>query len=100
MQVKKIRKMDQVEHVKNENKALSMVQHPFLVNLVQAYMGKTYVYALMEAVMGGELFTHLRKVGRLKIPAAQFYLGQVICVFEYLHSLDIIYRDLKPENML
>ena len=100
MQLKKIRQMDQIEHVKNENKVLDMIRHPFLVNMVQSYMGKTYVYALIEAVMGGELFTHLRSVGRLKVPAAKFYLAQVTCVFEYLHSLDVVYRDLKPENML
>ena len=51
---------------------------------------------LMEPVLGGELFTHLRKSGKFKPDKAQFYLAQVALVFEHLHSKNIIFRDLKP----
>jgi serine/threonine protein kinase len=54
----------------------------------------------MEPVMGGELFTHLRKCGKFKPPKALFYLAQVALIFEHLHSKSIIFRDLKPENLL
>ena len=54
------------------------------------------VYMLMEPVLGGELFTHLRKSGKFKPDKAQFYLAQVALVFEHLHSKNIIFRDLKP----
>lgn len=53
---------------------------------------------LMEPVLGGELFTHLRKSGKFKPDKAQFYLAQVALVFEHLHSKNIIFRDLKPGN--
>ena len=57
-------------------------------------------YMALEYIVGGEFFTHLRRAGRFDHPAAKFYASQVILAFEYMHSSDFIYRDLKPENLL
>ena len=54
----------------------------------------------MEFVSGGELFTYLRSVGRLETSHACMYAATVAVIFEHLHSKNIIYRDLKPENLL
>lgn len=100
MSKERIREMSQEEHVQNEKSILQAINHPFVVNLVQSFTGPSNVYALLEAVLGGELFALMRKAGRLKLKPAMFYIAQVVLVFEYLHKMRIVYRDLKPENLL
>ena len=55
---------------------------------------------VLEFVRGGELFTYLRAVSMLPLELAQFYAATIVGIFEYLHGKNIIYRDLKPENLL
>lgn len=59
-----------------------------------------YLYIVLEYVPGGELFTYLRTVQNLKSMDAWFYAAQVTIMFDYLHNKNIVYRDLKPENLL
>ena len=55
---------------------------------------------LLEYVCGGELFTYLRRAGRFSVDTALFYSSEIVVALEYLHSLSLVYRDLKPENLL
>jgi serine/threonine protein kinase len=58
------------------------------------------LYMLEEYVIGGEVFSHLRRAGRFANDTTRLYAGEIVLALAYLHSLDVIYRDLKPENLL
>jgi len=55
---------------------------------------------LEEYIIGGEVFSHLRRAGRFPNDTARHYAAEIVLAVEYLHSMDMIYRDLKPENLL
>jgi serine/threonine protein kinase len=95
-----ILRLKQVDHVISEFSILRTIHHPFLVNLVGYTQDDRYLYLGLEFIAGGELFTYLRNIGRLETPHAKYYSAQISLMFEYMHSLNIIYRDLKPENLL
>ena len=58
------------------------------------------LYFLLEPVLGGELFSFLRNQTLFTEETSRFYAANVLLAFEYMHSFDIVYRDLKPENLL
>ena len=93
-------KLKQVEHVINEKEILREVRHPFIVSLVWSHKDSHCLYMLFPYICGGELFSHLRQSGKFISSTAQFYAAEIVSALEYLHSLSIIYRDLKPENLL
>jgi serine/threonine protein kinase len=76
------------------------IAHPFIVNLYASFQDQGSLYMLMEFVCGGEIFTKLRTSVRFSNDTAKMYAAEVVLAFAYLHHHDIIYRDLKPENLL
>ncbi|PVU91935.1 hypothetical protein BB559_003919 [Furculomyces boomerangus] len=90
----------QVEHVNNERAVLAFCDSPFIVKIQGTSQDSINLYMIMEYVIGGELFSYLRKYRRFPSPVAKFYAAEVTLAFEYLHSFDLVYRDLKPENIL
>ncbi len=95
-----ILKSKQADHIANEIKILSMIDHPFVIKFDGFTQDDKYLYLALELINGGELFTYLRGVGRFPVDQARVYIAQIVSIFEYLHSKNIIYRDLKPENIL
>lgn len=96
----KLAKVKQVEHIRNEKQTLSTTSHPFIVSLIATFQDTRKLYLLMEYVNGGELFKHLRVNTKITITAARFYGAEIVTVLQYLHSQNIVFRDLKPENLL
>ena len=55
---------------------------------------------VLEFAAGGELFSHIRRLGALNEDSARFVAAEILTALEYIHSKDVIHRDLKPENVL
>lgn len=87
-------------HVMSEKRAMMLIQHPFCIQLFATYKDKDRLYFLLEPSLGGELFTLLREKTLFDEDTARFYAACVVSAFEYMHDLNLIYRDLKPENLL
>mmetsp|Transcript_26895 Transcript_26895/g.39844 ORF Transcript_26895/g.39844 Transcript_26895/m.39844 type:complete len:570 (+) Transcript_26895:148-1857(+) len=91
---------NQVQHTKTERNVLGYVHHPFIVGLNMAFQTADKLFFVLDYCAGGELFFHLGRMGRFPESQARFYTAQITLAIEYVHGLDIIYRDLKPENVL
>lgn len=94
----KVIQYEQKRNVFNEKMAMVESDHPFILKLIKTFKDAKCLYMLIELVPGGELFSLMRKLR--KKTDARFYMACVILAFEYMHNKRIIYRDLKPENLL
>lgn len=91
---------DEVAHTLTENRVLQKSSHPFLTHLTYSFQTTDQLCFVMEYVNGGELFYHLSKVRVFTEDRTRFYGAEIISALGYLHENNIVYRDLKLENLL
>lgn len=88
-----------MSNVRSEHALLSTCNHPFLLKLAAAFQDEETLYMVLEFVQGGEVYRLLYD-GPLALEQARYYVANVVAAFTYLSSLNVVYRDLKPENLL
>ena len=91
---------NQVIHVRNEQLFMSNVKSPWIVDLKASFQEGDYLYLVMEYCPGGDLMNVLIKKDILTEKEAKFYMVELILAIEYIHKLDCIHRDIKPDNIL
>nr|AML78026.1 putative LOV domain-containing protein [Lindsaea linearis] len=93
---------NKVHRVIAEREILAMMDHPFLPTLYASFQTNTHVCLITDFCPGGDLFLlqDRQPTKTLSERAARFYAAEVVVALEYLHCMGVIYRDLKPENVL
>lgn len=93
-------KRKQYEHTMAERRILEEIDHPFIVSLRFAFQTPSKLYMVFDFFNGGELFHYLSQGGRFSEERARLYAAEITLALEHVHNANIIYRDLKPENLL
>ena len=100
----KIIKKNSVKNINNEKKFLSLLHHPFLVNMICSFQDNDNLYLVMELLLGGDLRYHINKkvvYDRKKDEnQLKFIAGCTLVGLNYIHENKIIHKDIKPENLV
>lgn len=89
-----------VKYAMVERNVLSIIKHPFIVSLSFAFQSPQKLYLVLDYCAGGNLTSYILRQRYFSEPIAKFYLCEIILALEELHNNGIIYRDLKPDNVV
>lgn len=87
-------------YIKTEKDVLSLVSHPFLVHLYYSFQNESKLFLVMRFCEGGDMGALLNKKRKLNEELTKLYTAEIILALEALHKNLIIYRDLKPDNLM
>lgn len=95
-------KMKQAEAlVLMEREILTLVPHsPYLVNLIYSFTSPSDVYLILDLMIGGDLGYHLSTRGKFSIQECKYYTVRTVLGIAALHAMNIVHRDIKPDNIL
>jgi cGMP-dependent protein kinase len=86
--------------VELEKNVLLKTDHPFIMKMVKYLKNENYIFFINEYIKGKELWDVIRDIGLLNKEQTQFYIASILLAINHLHKKKIIYRDIKPENVM
>ena len=93
-------KNNHLKYAITECNVLKQTDHPFIIKLHYSFQTQENLYMILDYCPGGDLNQLLERKEILEENEAKFYIAEIILAIEYLHSHGILYRDMKPENIL
>lgn len=88
------------ERVLTERDIIMQIRHPYIVTLHYSFQTKTKLFFILDFLNGGDLYTHIMNYGKFKENRARFYTAEIVLAIDHLHKKGIVYRDLKPQNIM
>lgn len=81
-------------------KKMTEIDHPFIVKIKYAFQTTESLFMVIQFCSGGDLSQYLELEGQFTEKKARIYISEMICAIESLHENNIIFRDLKPDNIV
>ena len=89
-----------VENTKTEREILLRVRHPFVVQMHYAFQTAEKLFMVMDYVNAGDLYSHMCSKKRFSEKVMKIWIAEIALAVGYLHEVGVVFRDLKPENVL
>ena len=100
LDLQQIKKENLETCVELEKNVLLKTDHPFIMKMVKYLKDDHYIFFINEYIKGKELWDVIRDIGLLNKEQTQFYVASMLLAINHLHKKKIIYRDIKPENVM
>ena len=94
-----LKKKSMLKYAISEIKIMQQLSHTFVIKLHYAFETKSCIYLILDYCEGGDI-EHLVSSRLISQESIKYYIAEIILGLEHIHNLDILYRDLKPANIL
>lgn len=95
-----LKKLKKIDSLVNEINLLRLMDHPKVIKLYEVYESNRHLFLIMEYARKGDLLSHLKAKGTYSEREASLLVMQTLEVLDYCHSLNIVHRDLKLDNLM